>query len=203
VSDTKTAAEDEAGETSAVAVKTADEAAPDEVTAESATDGGEDTPPDGKGKLLADKTWWLPWAIGGAVLIVGAAIIINPFGGDGAPAPETPQDKLKAQIQTTQHTVVYEVTGGGKSPEIKFVSAADNTTEKLEGVQLPWRKEFSITTGPGPAIVQVMVANGGTEEGVACSVIVDGVVVNKNNSPGQFSSVSCSGVVGVVAAPPK
>jgi hypothetical protein len=218
MSDTRTA---EAAEIAApvsddAEITVADSAVEDSATKEAAeeteaaeapegeTDDSGAEPPKSRGKLFADKTWWLPWAIGAAVLIVGAAIIVNPFGGDDAPPqPQTPGDKLKAQLQTQQHTVIYDVRGTGKSPEIRYVSDGQNATEKVEKVDLPWHKEFSITVGPGPSIVQVMASNGGTPDGVACTVTVDGVAVNKNESPGQFSSVSCSGVVGVVAAPAK
>lgn len=143
-------------------------------------------------RWLADRTWWLPWLLGVAVLVVGAGVVVHAVG--GSDGPRTPQDQLRRQLPLTKHTVSYEVRGPSRSPEIRYVTDGTNNTEKVAGVQLPWRREFTITVGPGPAIVQVLAANG-QSDAISCSVSIDGHVVNQNTAPGQYSTVSCSGVV--------
>jgi hypothetical protein len=93
------------------------------------------------------------------------------------------------------HTVVYEVTGpGGKSPEIRFAGAGVNSTEKAEGVDLPWRKELTVPSGPGLGVAQVMATNG-QGESISCVITVDGHVVANNTAKGESATVSCSNMI--------
>jgi hypothetical protein len=149
-------------------------------------------PPSRGGRLFADRTWWLPWLLGAAVVVVGAGTIVKLVG--GSDEPKTPQEQLRRELPVSKHTITYEVKGPSKSPEIRYVTDGTNNTEKAGNVDLPFRKEFTITVGPGPAIVQVLAANGQSNS-ISCSVSVDGHVVNQNTAPGQYSTVSCSGVV--------
>jgi hypothetical protein len=149
-------------------------------------------PPSARAQRFAERTRRLQWLIGGAIILLGAATVLQTWGGH-TPDQPTPQQP-RPQLPITTHTVVYEVTGPTRSPEIRFVTDGTNATDKVEGVKLPWRKELKISVGPGPAIVQVMAANG-QADAITCSVTVDGAVVNRNTAPGQYSNVSCSGVV--------
>ncbi|MFE2757779.1 MmpS family transport accessory protein [Actinosynnema sp. NPDC059335] len=93
------------------------------------------------------------------------------------------------------HVVVYEVTGpGGKSPEIRFTAEGVNSSEKVEAVDLPWRRELTIPAGPGLGVAQVMAANG-QGESISCTITVDGHVVANNTAKGEFATVSCSNMI--------
>lgn len=93
------------------------------------------------------------------------------------------------------HTIVYEITGpGGKSPEIRFAVEGSNNTEKAEAVDLPWRKELTIPSGPGLSVAQVMAANG-QGESISCTITVDGHVVANNTAKGEYATVSCSNMI--------
>ncbi|GDY33167.1 MmpS family transport accessory protein [Gandjariella thermophila] len=176
----------------AVPATTATESAAPPESAGTANGTGGTAPPIRPARRLVDRTWWLPWLLGIAVLVAGVGVIVTTLG--GSDAPRTPQEQLRRQLPITKHTVSYEVRGPSKSPEIRYVTDGTNNTEKVAGVPLPWRKEFTMTVGPGPAIVQVLAANG-QSDAISCSVSIDGHVVNENTAPGQYATVSCSGVI--------
>lgn len=146
-------------------------------------------PPGGAARRMAERTWWLPWVLGAAVVTVGISTLVPLFTSDEDDWPDIP-------LPRTTYTVVYEITGAGTSPEIRYVVDGVNTTEKVETVALPWRKEFSVTVGPGVGIVQIAATNNGESDvPIACSVSVDGQVIRQQTAPGAFSTVSCSGAV--------
>lgn len=139
-------------------------------------------------RAVAERTWWLPWLLGAAVIVVGVATVIQVFG-DSEPSVH---EQRKQALPHSTHTVVYEVTGAGKSPEIRFVSDGSSGTDHVLGVDLPWRKEFSVTVGPTVGVVQVLASNSGQSDTISCLIRVDGQLVNQQSANGQFSSVSCS-----------
>lgn len=150
-------------------------------------------PPASKARNLAERTWWLPWLLGIAVLVVAVLVITNAFGPSEPTAEEQMQNR-RAVLPSSGHTVVYEVNGVGKSPEIRYVVDGAATTEKVERVDLPWRKEVSITVGPAVGIAQLLASNGDADQ-ISCTVTVDGQVVSQGVSPGQNSTVACSAVI--------
>jgi hypothetical protein len=150
-------------------------------------------PPSSKVRKVAERTWWLPWLLGAVVLLVAVLVFTGAFGSNGQ-TPEQQMRNKKAELPSSTHTVVYEITGTGKSPEIRYVVDGAATSEKVEKVDLPWRKELHITVGPGVGIAQILAANSDAES-ISCTVTVDGQVVSQGLAPGQFSTVSCSAVV--------
>jgi hypothetical protein len=139
---------------------------------------------------VARGTWWLPWVLGSAAFAFAAVLAVEFFGGSDKPAG---WDQVK--LPTSEHRVVYSVTGAGKSPEIKYVVDGVNGTETVVNGDLPWRKELTVKVGPGLGVVQVMAANNETAEAISCSVSVDGNVVHQATSKGQGSQVSCSSAI--------
>jgi hypothetical protein len=124
------------------------------------------------------------------VLAVGAVVVA----GGGIVLATTDQEE-PARSPVASHKIVYEVTGpGGKSPEIRFMTDGMSTIETVETVDLPWRKELEVTTGPGLGIAQVMAANGQAES-ITCTVTVDGRLVASNTAKGEYASVSCSNMI--------
>jgi hypothetical protein len=145
--------------------------------------------PVGTAKRLAERTWWLPWVLGAAVVAAGISTLAPLLVADEDTVPDI-------RLPTTTYTVVYEITGAGTSPEIRYVVDGVDTTEKVETVDLPWRKEFSVTVGPGVGIVQIAAANNGESDvPIACSVSVDGQIIRQQTAPDALSTVSCSGAV--------
>lgn len=123
---------------------------------------------------------WLAGLIALALVAGTAAWVITDR--DSAPAPQT-------------HTVVYEITGpGGKSPEIRFTTEGVNNSEQAEAVDLPWRRELTIPSGPGLSVAQVMATNG-QGESISCTITVNGHVVANNTAQGEYSTVSCSNMI--------
>ncbi|WP_020667780.1 MmpS family transport accessory protein [Amycolatopsis nigrescens] len=146
-------------------------------------------PPERPGLLLARKTWWLPWLLGAAVLTTGAVTVAQYLGDSGRAAGG---DQLRSP--GGRHRVAYEITGGGSSPEIRYVVDGVATTARAESAPLPWREEFDLQVGAGRGVVQVLAANDGTVP-LSCAIRVDGVVVQQSTAPGGASSVSCSSVL--------
>jgi hypothetical protein len=136
------------------------------------------------------RSWWLPWALAASVVAVVAVMIVQFTGGKSGPA--TWGD---VHLPTTRHHVVYEVTGQGKAPELKYVIDGVNGTETVNDADLPWHKEFDLEVGPGLGVVQLLATNNGTAEAISCSVSVDGNVVHRTTASGQWASVACSSVI--------
>lgn len=151
-------------------------------------------PPESKARKVAERTWWLPWLLGAAVLLVVVLFITGAFGGSKNQTTEQQMQNKKAALPSSTHTVVYEITGSGKSPEIRYVVDGAATSEKVEKVDLPWRKELHITVGPNVGVAQILAANADADS-ISCTVTVDGQVVSQGVAPGQYSTVSCSAVV--------
>jgi hypothetical protein len=166
------------------------------VAEEAVEEGAEEAsvgPPASKARKVAERTWWLPWLLGAAVLLVAVLVITGAFGSNDQ-TPEQQMRNKKAALPSATHTVVYEITGTGKSPEVRYVVDGAATSEKVEKVDLPWRKELHITVGPSVGIAQILAANSDADS-ISCTVTVDGQVVSQGVAPGAFSTVSCSAVV--------
>ncbi len=169
----------------------------EEDTAEVIEEGAEKNtarPPESKARKVAERTWWLPWLLGAAVLLVAMLVITGAFGGSKNQTTEQQMQNKKAALPSSTHTVVYEITGSGKSPEIRYVVDGAAASEKVEKVDLPWRKELHITVGPSVGVAQILAANSDADS-ISCTVTVDGQVVSQGVAPGQYSTVSCSAVV--------
>jgi hypothetical protein len=142
---------------------------------------------------LAERTWWLPWLIGMAAIAVGAITVVELVTGGS----EVPAEQKSAAY--TRHVVVYEVTGTGISPEIKYVTDGIKGIETTRSAPLPWRAELAIEVGPGPGIVQVLATRANPASPVSCSLRVDGKLVHSAEVAAGASSVSCSAVIGSVS----
>jgi hypothetical protein len=147
-------------------------------------------PPLAVARRWAARSWWLPWVLAGAVVGVTAVMIIQVTGGSSGPTGWN-----DVHLPTAKHHVVYEVTGAGKSPELKYVIDGVNGTETVNDVDLPWHKEFDLQVGPRLGVVQVMATNNGTADTISCSVRVDGNVVHQTTATGHWASVACSSVI--------
>lgn len=152
---------------------------------------GKETSPERKSPAvrLAQRTWWMPWLIGAAALAVAIVTATELFG------PDEPAGWDQVRLLSTDHQVVYSVTGGGKSPEIKYVVDGVNGTETVVNGDLPWRKELTLKVGPGLGVVQVMASNNENAPAISCSVSVDGNIVHQATSQGPSTQVSCSSVI--------
>lgn len=138
----------------------------------------------------ATRSWWLPWVLAAAVIAVTAVMVVQFTGGSSGPTGWN-----DVHLPTSRHHVTYEVTGQGKSPELKYVIDGINGTETVNNADLPWHKEFDLEVGPGLGVVQVMATNNGDADTISCAVSVDGNVVHKATAKGQWASVACSSVI--------
>jgi hypothetical protein len=152
--------------------------------------GAHATKPKSVALRIAQRTWWMPWLIGSAVFAFVVVMAVQFFGDSGEASG---WDQVR--LPTSDHRVTYSVTGGGKSPEIKYVVDGVNGTETVVNGDLPWRKEFTLRVGPGLGVVQVTAANNETADTITCSVSVDGNVVHQATARGPGTQVSCSSVI--------
>ena len=96
------------------------------------------------------------------------------------------------KANTTQHTIVYSVTGTGAAT-ITYDSFDNNHngTTQLGEVPLPWTKTV---VGSGIfnsySVTATLGAGGGT---LTCTLSVDGKQVSNNTATGAFSSADCTG----------
>lgn len=137
---------------------------------------------------LAKHSWWFPWLLGVAVIAVGVATVLPLLN-------ETTPSGTAGRLPTSTHTVLYEVTGTGASPNIRYVTDGIAASDTVRDVSLPWRRQFTLTVGPGLGIAQLVATNNGTANSISCSVSVDGVVVYHATAPGPDIAVGCSAVI--------
>lgn len=138
---------------------------------------------------LAQRTWWLPWLFGVAVVAVGAITAVEIITG----ADDVLGDQKTAA--RTKHIVVYEVTGTGTAPEIRYVTDGIKGIETVVSAPLPWRAELAIEIGPGTGVVQVMAARADPTSPISCSLLVDGKPLHSAEVAADSSSVACSAVI--------
>lgn len=137
---------------------------------------------------IAKRSWWFPWLLGAAVVAVGGATLVPLMYGSGDSSPQS-------RLPSSTHTVVYQVTGSGASPEIRYVTDGIAASDTVDNVNLPWHKQLTVTVGPGLGIAQLVASNNNTADSISCSVSVDGVVVYHASAPGPASTVGCSAVI--------
>jgi hypothetical protein len=147
-------------------------------------------PPASAAYRFVRRTWWMPWAIGAAVVTVGTLTAIEIFAGGDKQAGWN-----DVHLPHSTHHVVYEITGAGKSPEIRYVVDGINGSETVTNAGLPWHRELTIEVGPGLGVVQVAAENNELAGPLSCSVRVDGNIVHQATAPAGGSSVSCSSVI--------
>lgn len=136
---------------------------------------------------LAARTWWMPWLIGAAVVVVAAVTAVQILTGSSPAAQQTEGH--------TRHQVVYEVTGAVHVPEIRYVIDGVQGVETVTRAELPWRVELGVEVGPGLGVVQVMATRSDGTSPISCSVRIDGTVVHRADAMPGWSSVSCSAVI--------
>ena len=146
-------------------------------------------PPRSRTRWLAERSWWVPWLLGAAVVAVGVATLVPLVSGSSGATNGT------ARLPSSKHTVVYQVDGTGDAPEIRYLVDGIAASETVDKVNLPWRKELTLTVGPGLGIAQILANNGEYGDQITCSISVDGVVVNKNTAPGKRATVGCSAMI--------
>lgn len=92
---------------------------------------------------------------------------------------------------TTNHTVVYSVTGSGTA-DITYDSFTNGNSGSAQdnGAALPWSKTVN---GSGIFNVYSLSAQAQTGTSISCTITVDGKQVANHTSTGQYAVVACSG----------
>lgn len=95
------------------------------------------------------------------------------------------------QANTTQHTVVYSVTGTGTADIIyhSFQNGKGGSSQ-VTGATLPWT---TTVTGSGIFTIYSVNATLVTGTSISCTLTVDGAVVTSLSATGQHASVDCAG----------
>lgn len=101
-----------------------------------------------------------------------------------------PSTRSSAGNASTSLTVTYEVDAlpgvTGSSSSLTYANETGNTEQHK--VDLPWRLQFEAQPGQ---FLYLSAQSGGY--GNACKIKVDGVVLERADSSGQYSIASCSG----------
>lgn len=110
---------------------------------------------------------------------------------DTPSASGKPAQAKKAKSANGLHTVVYEIGGTARKGLITYSTPSGQ--EQANGAKVPWTKTFK---AKGGEILQVSAQNdgGGT---ITCKISVDGKMVKKAQSSGQFAIASCDGMLGL------
>ncbi len=92
---------------------------------------------------------------------------------------------------TTNHTVVYSVTGNGTA-DITYDSFTNGNsgTSQVNGATIPWSKTQN---GSGLFNLYSLSATVASGSSVTCTITVDGKQVSTHTSSGEFASADCSG----------
>ena len=94
------------------------------------------------------------------------------------------------KANSTQHTVVYTVTGPGTA-DITYSSFSNGNVGSAQatGVKLPWTKTV---VGSGLFSSYDVTATVDSGSSVTCSITVDGKRATTNTGSGQFASADCT-----------
>jgi Mycobacterium membrane protein len=127
-----------------------------------------------------------PWILGGIFLVIflgiGACVA---FVGSVA---KNIDDESKREV-----TVIYSVTGSGKSVAITY-SGRDFNTAQETAVSLPWNKSVTIDgIGKTVSLTATNDFGGGT---ITCQISANGKTIAEQTSNGPFATASCIGNAG-------
>ncbi|OLT30249.1 hypothetical protein BJF79_39445 [Actinomadura sp. CNU-125] len=127
------------------------------------------------------------------VLIAVAAVVLLNVPPDDKAVAQTPRTTPRSTSASPSSTeprvreVVYKVTGSEPKVSVMIMHPDGGMSRKT--VKTPWSEKFEVT---GFTFLSVTGTITGLEGGeVGCSISVDGEVVQKRDSDGQFASVSC------------
>jgi len=117
-----------------------------------------------------------------------------PGAGDASGSPAA---KPKANADGT-HTVSYTVAGTTKKASITWTTPSG--VEQDSEAKLPWTKTLKFKNADAISVSGQSagdLAGPGTAGGtITCEIKVDGKVVKKGSSKGEFAVVSCDGLIG-------
>jgi hypothetical protein len=111
-----------------------------------------------------------------------AAPPVASAGSEGADTGQTGADGL--------HAVTYEI--GGSAAKGLITYSTPSGQEQQNGARVPWTKTFK---AKGGELLGVSAQNGGGGS-VTCSITVDGKVIKRGKSTGEYAIVSCDGMIG-------
>lgn len=114
--------------------------------------------------------------------VVGASVIASSGEDTAGPGAQNAADALPDVVTKT---IVMEITGPKKA-DVTYQLNADQSQDG--GAKLPWKK--TLTSSELSTIAVLSAQNAGDGE-IHCKITMDGKVVKKNTSKGQFSIVTC------------
>jgi hypothetical protein len=116
-------------------------------------------------------------------------LVIVVLGAGGCTAVLAAAGHAVDKANSAKHTVVYSVTGDGTA-DITYDSwtAGNAGTEQSTGQSLPWTKTI---VASGLFNIYSVSASINTGSTATCTITVDGKVLARHTSTGQFANVSC------------
>jgi len=90
------------------------------------------------------------------------------------------------------YDVNYRVTGSASYADMTY-NNADDGTEQLDNVRLPWNQRFNMQYGQ---FMYISAQNQSESGSVTCEILVNNKVVKKSTSSGAYVIATCSGRVG-------
>jgi hypothetical protein len=119
-----------------------------------------------------------------ALLAAGAALAVGcSAGGDDTDGPGV---AAEAAGKATKRTITMEVTGPKKA-SITYGLNADQS--QANDAKVPWKKTMTTSEAFSIATLVAQNSGGGT---ISCRITVDGKVVKKNSSEGEYAMVTCT-----------
>ena len=124
--------------------------------------------------------------IGMAVAAVATGVIIAVW-----PSPPAPASSTVSTVDSPDATdlVTYTVTGAA-TDMITYANGSGNIAQVTDLTGLPWTAHFSVPAGT-EGFLSVSAQNAGYGQ-IGCSISINGQVVARNTSTGQYAVVECS-----------
>lgn len=122
--------------------------------------------------------------------VIGAALPLVALAACDVPASGT--GDTGSSSSSGSHSLTYKVYGSAKHADVTYTKSADLDTSQTNGSTLPWTK--SIKLSDDDTTFSVFTINAQNKGGgvIKCSIAVDGKVVKRNVSKGQYAIVDCT-----------
>jgi len=130
--------------------------------------------------------WLVPALVAAAVTAIACGASPSSGGNPNGPGVDTGDDSPAA----TSHTIVLQVTGAKGVSKADITYGVDVDTSQDNGAKVPWKKTIKADDYFAISILaQNMSSSTAT---ITCQITVDGKVVKKNSSKGEYAIATCT-----------
>lgn len=144
-------------------------------------------------------------AVGLVICIVWAAAFGNAASNvsdtpipTGVPAGnDAPAQQQQAPAQSTNHTVVYTVSGSGKASNITYTTDGMTSMNQESNVKLPWSKTITLPADQALQMVSISAQGSSESSKVDVTITVDGQLVKEAHATG-YGLAMANGNIGTL-----